>query len=179
MVKALFESLQVNLESHRPVRALNQKPNSCTASQCGGDNAEVKSWHLSLAMSFYPKSHARQTMYYMRLLLYDIIVPSQFSPGFRASAQSDQRLCCSLPRQNDISSLYIRNIKILGGLCSWAGQFVSCLVGDFQRHIFSWRGSSVLLTIWTVLVLLCCQIRWSPPIQIMLQPLLFVWETLI
>ena len=47
-----------------------------------------------------------------------------------ASAQSDQRLCCSLPRQNDTSSLYIRNFKILAGLCSRAGQFVSCLVGD-------------------------------------------------
>ena len=59
----------------------------------------------------------------------------------RASAQSDQRLCCSLPRQNDTSSWYIRNFKILAGLCSWAGQFVSCLVGDSRRHIFSWRGS--------------------------------------
>ena len=58
-----------------------------------------------------------------------------------APAQSDQRLCCSLRRQNDTSSLYIRNFKILVGLCSWAGQFVSCLVGDSRRHIFSWRGS--------------------------------------
>ena len=58
-----------------------------------------------------------------------------------ASAQSDQRLCCSLPRQNDTSSLYIRNFKILVGFCSWAGQFVSSLVGDSRRHIFSWRGS--------------------------------------
>ena len=62
-----------------------------------------------------------------------------------ASAQSDQRLCCSLPRQNDTSSLYIRNFKILAGLCSWAGQFVSCLVGDSQRYIFSWRGSSIIV----------------------------------
>ena len=36
----------------------------------------------------------------------------------RTSAQSDQRLCCSLPRQNGTSSLYIRNFKILAGLCS-------------------------------------------------------------
>ena len=48
--------------------------------------------------------------------------------------------CCLLPRQNDTSSLYIRNFKILAGLSSWAGQFVSCLVGDSRRHIFSWRG---------------------------------------
>ena len=59
-----------------------------------------------------------------------------------ASAQSDQRLCCSLARQNDTFSLYSRNFKILASLCSWAGQFVSYLVGDSQRHIFSWRGSN-------------------------------------
>ena len=58
-----------------------------------------------------------------------------------ASAQSDQRLCCSLPRQNDTSSLYIWNFKILASLCSWAGQVVSCLVGGSRRYIFSWRGS--------------------------------------
>ena len=53
--------------------------------------------------------------------------------------ESDQRLCCSLPGQNDTFSLYIRNFKVLAGLCSLAGQFVSCLVGDSRRHIFSWR----------------------------------------
>ena len=58
-----------------------------------------------------------------------------------ASAQSDQRLCRSLRRQNDTSSLYIRNFKILAGRCSSAGQFVACLVGDSWRHIFSWHGS--------------------------------------
>ena len=47
----------------------------------------------------------------------------------------------SLPRQNDTSSLYIRNFKIPAGLCSRAGQFVSRLVGDSRRHIVSWRGS--------------------------------------
>ena len=53
---------------------------------------------------------------------------------------ADQRLKCSLPRQNDTSSLYIRNFKILASLCSWAGQFVSSLVGDLREHIFSWGG---------------------------------------
>ena len=57
-----------------------------------------------------------------------------------ASAQSDQRLRCSMPRQNDTSSFYIRNFKILASLCSWAGRFVSCLVEDSRRYIFSWRG---------------------------------------
>ena len=64
-----------------------------------------------------------------------------------ASAQSDQHLCCSLPRQNDNSSLYIRNFKIVAGPCSWAGQFVSCLVGNSPRHILSCRGlNATLLT---------------------------------
>ena len=60
-----------------------------------------------------------------------------------ASAQTDQRLCCSLPRQNDTSSLYIRNFKILAGLCSLAGQFVSCLVRNSRRHVLSCRGLNV------------------------------------
>ena len=54
-----------------------------------------------------------------------------------ASAQSDQHLCCSLPRQNDTSSLYIRNFKIPAGLCSWTGQFVPCLVVHGVAHIKS------------------------------------------
>ena len=45
----------------------------------------------------------------------------------------------------DTSSLYIRNFKILAGLCSWAGQSLSCLVGDSRRHIFSWRGSFITI----------------------------------
>ena len=43
-----------------------------------------------------------------------------------ASAQSDHRLCCSLPRQNDTSIFYIRNFKILADL-SVAEQVSLCL----------------------------------------------------
>ena len=68
-----------------------------------------------------------------------IICEQQRPRSACASAQSDQCLCFSLPRQNDTSSLYIRNFKILAGFCSWAGQFVSCLVGDSRRQILSWR----------------------------------------
>ena len=67
-----------------------------------------------------------------------------------ASAQSDQRLCCSLLRC--ISRFYSRNFKILADLCSWAGQFVSCLVGDSRWHIFSWRGSILFCIIYMLLV---------------------------
>ena len=57
-----------------------------------------------------------------------------------ASAQSDQRLCFSLPRKYNISSFYIRNLKPLASLCGWAGQWV--LPGRKpRRQVFSWRGS--------------------------------------
>ena len=45
-----------------------------------------------------------------------------------ASAQSDQRLCCSLPRQYNNSSFYIRNFKPLPSFCGCAGWFESYLV---------------------------------------------------
>ena len=38
-----------------------------------------------------------------------------------ASAQSDQRLCCSLLRWYDISRFYSRNFKSLASCCSWGG----------------------------------------------------------
>ena len=46
-----------------------------------------------------------------------------------ASAQSDQRLCCSLPRRYNISSFYIQNFKILK--LSTPGQ-------KPRRQVFSW-----------------------------------------
>ena len=45
-----------------------------------------------------------------------------------ASAQSDQNLCCSLPRQYTISSFYIRNFKPLARFCGRAGRLESYLV---------------------------------------------------
>ena len=45
-----------------------------------------------------------------------------------ASAQSDQHLCCSLPRQYNISSFFIRNFKPLASFCGCAGRFESYLV---------------------------------------------------
>ena len=47
-----------------------------------------------------------------------------------ASAQSDQSLCCSLPRQYDTSSFYIKNFKPLPSFCGCAGWFVSYMVGN-------------------------------------------------
>ena len=44
-----------------------------------------------------------------------------------ASAQSDQHLCCSLPRYYNTSSFYIQNFKPLASFCSWAGRFESYL----------------------------------------------------
>ena len=41
---------------------------------------------------------------------------------------ADQRLCCSLPREPDISSFYIGNFKTLDSFFSWDGRFESYLV---------------------------------------------------
>ena len=45
-----------------------------------------------------------------------------------ASAQSEQRLCCSLPRWFNTSCFYIRNFKPLPSSCDCAGRFESTLV---------------------------------------------------
>ena len=58
-----------------------------------------------------------------------------------ASAQSDQRLCCSLLRKYNISKFYSRNSKTLASFCGCAGRFVSSLVGNSRRHILSCLGS--------------------------------------
>ena len=61
-----------------------------------------------------------------------------------ASAQSDQHLCCSLPRSYYTSSCNSQNFKTLASLCSWAGRFVSYLVTNpedrfshDEAHIYS------------------------------------------
>ena len=52
-----------------------------------------------------------------------------------ASAQSDQRLWCSLPRSYDTSSFYIRNFKSLPNLYGCAGRFESTLVANPEDRI--------------------------------------------
>ena len=65
------------------------------------------------------------------------------------SAQSDQHLCRSLPRQYNISSFYIRNFKLLARFWSWAGRFESYLVANPEDrfshafiHVYSLRAGS-------------------------------------
>ena len=48
------------------------------------------------------------------------------------SAQSDQHLCCLLPRLYNVSSLYIRNFKPLASFCGYAGRFESYLVENAE-----------------------------------------------
>ena len=62
-----------------------------------------------------------------------------------ASAQSDQRLCCSLFRYYNISRFYSRNFKTLASFCGCTGWFVSGLVGNSRRHVLSCHGSFVCL----------------------------------
>ena len=58
-----------------------------------------------------------------------------------ASAQSDQRLCCSLLIPYNISRFYSRNFKTLASFCGCAGRFVSGRVGNSLRHVLSCCGS--------------------------------------
>ena len=59
----------------------------------------------------------------MRKLVYAICEQQR-----RRSAQSDQRLSCSLPGSYNTPSFYIRNFKTLSSFCGWADRFVSYLV---------------------------------------------------
>ena len=56
------------------------------------------------------------------------VLPYANNKGPDQPTQSDQRICCSLPRQYNISCFCIWNLKPLAGLCSWAGRFESYLV---------------------------------------------------
>ena len=66
------------------------------------------------------------------------------------SAQSDQHLCCSLPRSYNTSSFYIRNFKPLPSFCGCAGRFESTLVANPEDR-FSRDGAQVILTIITII----------------------------
>ena len=46
--------------------------------------------------------------------------------------RADQHLCCSLPRQYDISSIYIGNFMTLASFFSWADRFESYLVENSE-----------------------------------------------
>ena len=61
-----------------------------------------------------------------------------------ASAQSDQHLCCSLPRWYNISSFYILNFKRLASFCSCTGWFVSYLVANPEDRFSRERANFIL-----------------------------------
>ena len=86
-----------------------------------------------LDQCFQTACHAHTRKAYMshvmRKPVYAICEQQRRRPAC-AFAQSDQRLCCSLPRQNNISSFYIRNFKPLASFFSWPGRFVSYLVAN-------------------------------------------------
>ena len=82
----------------------------------------------------------------------NVICEQQRRRSACASRQSDQRLCCSLPRLYNTSSFYIRNFKPLPSFRGYAGQFESHLVRNpedrFSRDeahmvklLFKWAAS--------------------------------------
>ena len=79
---------------------------------CCGSNANAQPADMSLVM--------RQPVY--------AICEQQRRRSACAPAQSDLRLCCSLPRYCNTSSFYIRNFKTLPSSCGCAGRFESTLV---------------------------------------------------
>ena len=52
-----------------------------------------------------------------------------------ASAQSNQRLCCSLPGLYNTSTCYSRNVKTLASLSCWTGRFESFLVANPEDRL--------------------------------------------
>ena len=105
-----------------------------------------QSGHLHYASKQYawyrdPSSSSSPDILLTRLLYYtkcqsrkrDIIQPYIYgilSKLKQVFAQSDQRLCCSLPRQYNISSFYIRNFKAPASFCGCWGRFESYLVAN-------------------------------------------------
>ena len=65
--------------------------------------------------------------------------------SFCVSAQSDQRIYCSLSRKYNPYSSYTRNFKTLSSFRSWADRFGSFLVAYLRRQVFLWRGSHAFL----------------------------------
>ena len=53
-----------------------------------------------------------------------------------ASVQSDQRLCCSLPRYYNTYTYYSHNFKTPASLCSWADRLMYNLVGNPDDSCF-------------------------------------------
>ena len=68
------------------------------------------------------------------------------------STQSDQRLCCSLPRwyMYIISSCYIRNFKPLASFCGCAGRFESYLVKNSEGRFSGDEAHIVVSIVWNL-----------------------------
>ena len=95
------------------------------------------------------------------------------------SAQSDQHLCCSLPRQYDMYTNYIQSCKILACFCSWAGWFEPYLVGnpkdtfshDVAHIMWQWSRKSVDFLFFPTSIIIALwdpddNHQWLPPITV-------------
>ena len=86
-----------------------------------------------------------------------VICEQQRSKSACASAQSDQRLSCSLLRYYNISRFYSRNFKTLASFCGCAGRFVSGRIGNSRIHVLSCRAYLCHLVLtwrcdWSILI---------------------------
>ena len=64
-----------------------------------------------------------------------------------ASAQSDQRLCCSLSGRYNIPTSTMQSFNILTSLCSWAGWFEFDAIGNLKDR-FSGVEIYMVIIIW-------------------------------
>ena len=73
----------------------------------------------------------------------NLFMPYANNKGADQPAQSNQRLCCSLPRLYNILSFYIRNFKPLASFCGCAGPFESYVVEN-PKDRFSYEEAQMI-----------------------------------
>ena len=77
-----------------------------------------------------------------------------------AFAQSDQHLCCLLPRLYNMYTCSVQSFKILASFCSWEGWFEFYLVENPWRHIFAWCGSYMFFVVIVPLLRITSVAKW-------------------
>ena len=146
------------MDSYHPIDSDSSFPSIFVTTYLLGDHAP---WPLGLFLCF--RSHSeiinkhhkwattlKQESHVMRKPAF-AICEQQRRRSACTSAQSDQHLCCSLPRQYNTSSFYIWSFKPLASFCSWADWFESYLVANPEDR-FSHDVAQELIKIYSPLV---------------------------
>ena len=90
-----------------------------------------------------------------------VICEQQRRRSVCTSAQSDQRLCCSLSGCYNTSTCYSQNFKNLASLCSWTGRFESYLVANSEDRFSRDVAHVYVITVdYQSLYNLCIWCKW-------------------